>query len=718
MAGPWEKYAAEKQGTPKGPWTKFAAESGTEVPVEQEQALAPAAPDAVSFAAGREGVPTVTPPSLGQSIREYGEAITQPSDLDREALRVGATGVKQGLGALPNLAGDIYASAERGFSSAARSAGVPEIPGMQDVPAPSQLLRQGLDYLFQPRDYERPQTRMGQRAANVVGSGVAALTGPGIATAPMRMLGSGITSGIGAELGGEVAGTPGAIVGGIIGGTLPDVARFRTNARQRVFDKSMRGVNMTDLDISQQRMREAQSIGVDLSLPQAMPRETGLDEVQEMLTKRSAGAPLTAQLQAQPAQIAAATERQLGTLPGRQMGQQQIANIAQQQSDAALQAMRNERTAAVRPLYEAAGDTTPETIKLLRLKLKKEAQKYPNTETGDRLQELSNALVLEKPVIRNGERVGTKQVPITNLNQLNMILEEARSSLKRPTNTRAAADRRTAGIVSDAIKGVKGRLASENPKFKEAEELYAKMSREIVDPAKQGPVGIVAQRSGYDPAIPASRTNLYGIFDRGTAKGGRSDIKTLQRDMAKAGPEGKKAFADAGTSWLADTVQASFQMEGGKLGPQIASNLEKNLFGTPNQIRGVNDVLEGIALSADLPPETLKNGFQTWAQTVKLAAKRPSTMRQTSKGEIEAAAETAAGKLASTTVLAPYRRILERIDDFITKDAYGYMAKLLQSPEGVETLKQLSRAKPGSFAADTAIAKFNAIVAAQQAQEE
>jgi hypothetical protein len=211
---------------------------------------------------------------------------------------------------------------------------------------------------------------------------------------------------------------------------------------------------------------------------------------------------------------------------------------------------------------------------------------------------------------------------------------------------------------------------------------------------------------------------MYGIFDRGTPQGGSSEILTLQRDMAKAGADGRKAFSDAGTSWFAEGLDKAMKAEGGTLKPDLARTIEQTFFGTPAQARGTRDVLAGVAKAQGLPENTLVDGMQNWAQTVKAAAKRPGTTRGQSASEVSAGTETAASKLASTTVLAPHRRMLEKVDELINRDAYGYVSRLMQSPEGIETLKILAKAKPGSFQASTALARFNATLAAEQAAAE
>ncbi len=649
----------------------------------------------------------------------------------KEGGRIAASGIKSGLGSIPQGLSAGLKSASDWGSYAEDKLGIPGVPGLQDLPAPTELLKEATDYLFKPREYEVPQTEEGKGAARILGSAIAGAVSPGSLATNLSL---GTAAGIGSEVGakaGQQFGPNGeqigAVVGSLAGGLAPGVLEkagsiggkfIGANPKGRLASDALDGVSDLQLQIAKERMIQAREQGVNLTLAQATPDQTGIDELQDLLVKTRAGGPLAAQLRAQPGEIANASEAALKTLPGQAKGTQEIANQSQKAADEALQVLRQERTAATKPLYEQAGDMPVDSVRKLALQLKREAKKYPNTDAGRRLDDLANSLYTEKPLFNPaGEQIEVKKVPITNMNQLNGILGDAKSDLGRITNTKPQADRRTSGILSEQIGKIKQQMADSSDEFRLAEQTYAKMSKDIVDPAKQGPLWTVAQKSGYDPSNPASRTNLYGIFNRGTATGGQSDILTLQRDMAKS-KDGKQAFIDGVASWFGDKLNKASRSEGGELKPDLAKNIEATFFGTGDQRRGVEDMLAGVAKAQGVDESTIVKGMENWAQTVKLAAKRPSSAQGTSAQEIQEGTKTGFAKAAGINVITPLRGTFRKIDESINKNAYAHISKLLQTPEGIETLKKLARVKPGSFTSQTLLSRFNSTIQAEQSSAE
>lgn len=661
--------------------------------------------------------------SLPGETKDYVRKIHGPSS-NKEALvadvkeagRVTASAVKGGLGLYPEMASKGLSSVSDWGSYAADKLGIPSIPGLRDLPAPTDLLREGVEYLFKPRDYEVPETEEGKAASRIGSSMIAGVTAPG-GFVPNLLAGTG--AGVGAEIGQEMGGAPGAVIGGIAGSLAPagvaKGAKFLgtpVKTEEKIANMALANVDPDDLLLAQKNMEDARKMGVNLTLEQALPKQTNVRELENKLTQMRSGEPLAAQLRAQPAEIQAASERAVGSFPGQIKGQQEVANQSQQAADQALQVLRKQRTDVTRPLYEQAGDLPVDSVRKIALTLKQQAKQYPNTDIGTRLDELADNLFIQKPLLNPaGEQVGVKKVPITNINQINTILGDAKSDLGRITNTKPQADRRTSGIVSEAIGGVKTKIGQHSPAFKEAEDLYSQMSTDIVDPAKQGPLGTVAQKSGYDPSNPASRTNLYGILDRGEG------VLTLQKDMAKAGAQGKQAFTDAGTSWFADKVRGAAKLEGGELAGDLAANIEKGLYGSPSQVKRTNEVLAGIARAQGVEESTFVNGLSNWAKTVASAAKRPTSTKGQSAAEIEESSKSLFGRTANISVITPFRGTARKIDEFINQNAYAHIAKLMQTPEGINTLRKLAAAKPGSLIAQNLIAKFNATMAAEQAAE-
>lgn len=634
----------------------------------------------------------------------------------KEAGRVAATGIKNGLGAIPKMLSEGLGSASQWGDVAANKLGIPPIPGLRDLPAPTDLLKDATDYLFTPREGEVPETELGKGASRVLGSTIAGAVSPGSLVANLA---AGAGAGLGAEIGQEVGGSNGAVVGGLLGSVVPGGASAAARligtpatTKAKLAEMGLRNVDDFQLAIAKQRMEAAKVRGVNLTLPQAMPAESNLDTLQDMFVRMDAGEPLAAQLRAQPQEIADASQAALKTLPGRVKGAQEVANQGQEAATDALKQMRAERTAAVTPAYQSSGSLDPKDALDMTQGLRDAVRGKGQLDRSKTLTKLYNKLNPVKKVTQTDGEVVKKRIPVTDVQTIDDTLRELEKKMSnKPKDPRAAA------LIQSEIGKIRDRLGDLSPGYQEGSKQYAQITRDVINPAKQGPLGMVAGRTGYAPDAPASRTNLFGIFDRGTPTQGKSDILTLQRDMAKA-EGGKQAFADAGTSWFAEGLDKAMKSEGGNLKPDLARTIEQTFFGTPSQSRGTRDVFAGIAKAQGVDESTYVNGMKNWAQTIKAAAKRPSGTRGQSSQEVSKGTETMASKVASTTILAPIRRPLERLDEWVNKDAYTYVSKLMQSPEGIETLKTLAKSRPGSPQASTALAKFNATIAAEQAASE
>lgn len=633
-----------------------------------------------------------------------------------EGQRVVRSGVKQGAGAIPTMASQGLKSVSDWGSYAADKVGIPSIPGLRDLPSPTDLLGEGVDYLFKPREEEVPETPEGKMASRVLGSTVAGVMAPG-AVVPNLLAGLG--AGLGAEAGAEIGGAmghpqAGAIVGGVAGSLTPAGASklghmvgTPIKTAGKIASQGMANVTPEMQAAAQLKMVEARKLGVNLTFEQALDPETNIRELTNRLTQMQAGEPLAAQYRNQAGEIERASEKVIGNLPGQIQGQQQIANQSQQAADTALRNLRQDRTNAVAPYYADAGSIDPADATNLLSGIRDAVRGKGTLDRSKTLTKLYNKLNPVKTVVDASGNEVKKRIPVTDVQTIDDTLRELEKKMSnKPKDPRAQA------LIQSEIGKIRDQLKELSPGYAEGSETYAQITRDVINPAKQGPLGTVAQKTGYDPSNPASRTNLYGLFDRGEG------VLTLQKDMAKAGQSGKDAFADAGTSWFADKVRGAARLEGGQLTPDLAANIEKGLYGSPAQVKRTNEILAGIARAKGVEESTLVNGMRNWAQTVAAAAKTPTSTKGLSAAELIESTKTAAGKTSNISLITPFRGTLRKIDSYINQTAYSDVAKLLQTPEGVDVLRKLAATKPGSEASKNLIAKFSATMAAQQAAQE
>lgn len=578
----------------------------------------------------------------------------------------------------------------------------------------------------------KPETPLGQSAANVLGDVTSSAILPG-GTVAQRVV-QGLGGGLGVE-GAKAAGVTdpkylaaAALLGGAgglgtkvalqsplaagaryIGVPAPDIPSARTVALSQ---EALRGTTPESLMLAQDAQKEALKQGVHLTLGDALPTANNTQMVEKVLANTPEGAPLAAQLRAQPQEVANAANSFQQTLPGNVKGQQEIANQGQRAATQAYQAIKNARSDAVRPDYQAAGSFDASHVFSAAGTLKDLAKQYPNVDAGNLISDLASRMFTSTTRDING--VSTQVLkPITDVNKLNRVLREAKSDLGKPNISGKAYSAETSGIVNDAIQSVRNDLATANPAFANANAKYAELSGPV-NAAKQGPLGQVAGRAGYDPSNPASRSALYSVFDRGTVSGGRSEVLTLQKDMAKAGDSGNQAFADAGASWFADGLDKALKNSGGTVTPNVASRIESQFFGTDAGIQRTKDVLAGIAQAQGRDPKELVDGGISLMKTIQRVASSSPGPVGTTTSDVQAAMAAPVATLGRLSLAEPLRIPTQMYSNFVGKNARTTVAKLLQTPDGIEQLKKFAQVKPGSPAAIKALIALNATLTPQE----
>lgn len=613
----------------------------------------------------------------------------------KETGRVLDTGIKQGL---------------RGPMEANNF--LQNLIGMPQIPH-EQWLQEALKSVT-PLD-NKPETSLGQSAANVLGdvTSSAVLPGGGLAARVLQGTAGG-TSVEALKANGITdprALTAAALVGG--GGALAAKSLITPGARiAALSQEALRGVTPADLAIAKDAQIEAAKQGVNLTLGQALPTANNTQAVERVLANTPEGAPLAAQIRAQPQEVANAANSFQQTLPGNVKGQQEIANQGQQAATQAYQAIKNARSDAVRPDYQAAGSFDASHVFSAAGTLKDLAKQYPNVDAGNLISDLASRMFTSTTKDINGTATQVLK-PITNVNKLNRVLREAKSDLGKPSLSGKAYSAETSGIVNDAIQSVRDDLATANPAFASANAKYADLSGPV-NAAKQGPLGQVAGRAGYDPSNPASRSALYSVFDRGTVSGGRSEVLTLQKDMAKAGDSGNQAFADAGASWFADGLDKALKNSGGAVTHDVASRIESQFFGTDAGIQRTKDVLAGMAQAQGQDPKDLVDGGISLMKTIqRVASSRPGPVGTTT-ADVQNAMASPVATLGRISIAEPFRLPTQLYSNFMGENARTTVSKLLQTPEGIEQLKKFAQVKPGSPAAIKALIALNSILTPQE----
>ena len=542
----------------------------------------------------------------------------------------------------------------------------------------------------------QPQTKADQWQSAVTQGVAGALATPAGAAAPVKAAISGGAGGLGSEtaasllgegplqrlLGGALGGIGGAATASRIGRAAPQI--------EELVKQSLKGISPEMLTRAQEFQANALRQGVNTDLAQALsatgaPSEA-ITAVRNALAHSRYGTQIQAYLHNQPEQLSALADTTVAGLPGSIRQVDVASNNLQQSATDRLSQARQDRSAATRPFYEAAGN--------LSTKFRTD---FANT--------LSEALM----------RPG---IPADSAAKI----REALASLKAAPGTGAAmqhaADydsliRELAGpfqgqrisgagnaFIGDLIPRLKEQLRTASPQTAQGAALHAQLSQDVVDPLKKGLVGYLAGTKGARSDVAAPENKLFTILNKGedpkaNARTGTSNIYQLAGELSKV-PDGKASYLDGLKTYISTRVGESLPAEftGNPATTHAAAqNLYDKLFKNRNQYEGLRQAAAGAAKLMGLPKEDVVRGLDNFGNITFALLNNPKSRGALSERDI---LDISRKNLPSDSLrmfgIAPLAGPARRIEDFMNRRTFEAFDQLLTTPEGAAKLAELGKA--------------------------
>lgn len=534
--------------------------------------------------------------------------------------------------------------------------------------------------------------------------------------------------------------TAGNVVGSVLAGTgygLAARARPQTAAIAR---EGMEGLTEQQLMAAQDYKNSLAKQNINIDLAQALEATSGhsgnLSSIRDFLAGRRQGNTVQSTLRGQPEQLATEANLTVGSLPGKNYNLEQNATNVQQIASQLIQDAKTSRSSAVRDLYAKAGDL-PDDI---RAKLGAVLNQYA-TQPG--ATEVLKARAREFAAKLSGDD-GTLTAAVTNARDQ---LAKATSASEKMAAQKALQDANAALSASTGkplkaldvdtwinelrgpyqgqplkvaypkeqgqVKGLTGALnqvlQDASPEIRAAEAKFGQISRDVVDPLKQGPIGQLAQPRGYDPATQAMVSKFEGLMNRGSDPTAQvSSIRTAARELNAKDPE---VFADAFKGWLSRKVQGATEASGGgnTQATTDPATLRKAIFGDPLQWQGIKDATAEIAKVHGVPPEEMIRGLENLRQLTTAMGNRPGSVGGLSPSDLAqlgGASNTA--NLVRVASFLPVNRVGEAIERATLGKTLSQLDTILTSEEGAKMLIKLGRVPVMSRAAQTILGSWGA----------
>ena len=668
-----------------------------------------------------------------------GNQIDIPDDAPPEALEAvraklrgmgqfqAAAKAPEPAGFLESTARDLVSGFGKGAATLARGAGT---AANTFLPKGNELGQNLNDAASSAEEY---WTKVGDKSANndwakagVRGVGGAMTSAP---TAISAVAGAG--SGLGDEAAKRLSGgqdnpllrAAGSMLGGVAAGTA---AGFVGRARPQSADvarEAMEGISEQQLMTAQAYKNQQAAKGLDIDLAQALQATGGhagnLESIRNFLAQRSQGDQVQETLRAQPEQLAREAELTAGSLPGRNWSATQNANNVQETASARLKQAMGERSAAVKDLYEAAGDLPPNARGELGAILNRYATQPGATEVLQaRAKELADKLLGRDPklgtavedaraAVAGAKSASERQAAQAALAAANAAMQGAGTKPLRALDVdtwigelRGPWKGQELKVAypkeQGQVKGLAGELnrkfQSLSPGVEKAAGEFKRITEGTINPLKQGPVGQLNQPRGYDPSTQAMMSKFEGLLNKGTDPTAKvSDISTAVKELGKVDPT---AFEDAFKGWLSRKVQSAVEPGVGNVALSQANpeKLYSAVFKDPLQWQGIKDATAGMArMRGDDPAEVIR-GLENLRQFTSAVKSRPSEIGGVSPSDLkQLGGNSNVANAVRVMSFLPVNRLGEGIERATFGKTLSQLDTILTSPEGAKMLIELGK---------------------------
>lgn len=288
-------------------------------------------------------------------------------------------------------------------------------------------------------------------------------------------------------------------------------------------------------------------------------------------------------------------------------------------------------------------------------------------------------------------------LPETNVGRLTKLYQNLRDERALPS-IGATSEQKAASYPAGKVQDVLGDvLRANNPDFRRANERFAAYTEKVVNPLTAGPIGVIAGRTGFDPAAPSQVPRVINaIADPNVAR-----PETIRHVYSRLNRVDKQAFPGMVQTHLENQLNAALTdiRSGGN--PTAGAKFRQAIVGTPQEQTNFDEMMRGVAKARGANPDDLVRGANNLLQVLERTGRTPGVGSQTQPRQ-EIAKElgkTKIGDVAMVASAAPTKTAVARWNDLILRRRYEGLAQALTAEDSVQTLLKLAKIKPNGITA-------------------
>jgi hypothetical protein len=251
-----------------------------------------------------------------------------------------------------------------------------------------------------------------------------------------------------------------------------------------------------------------------------------------------------------------------------------------------------------------------------------------------------------------------------------------------------------AGKVQDVLGDV---LRQNSPNWRQGNALYERLTREQIDPLRAGPIGVIAGKTGFDPAAPSAVPRVIGAVADATVA--RTD--TIREVYTRLNKVDKQAFPGMVQTHLENQLNAALDKNFTGPNPAAGAKFAKSIVGTPQEQANFDEMMRGVAVARGVNPNELVRGANNLMQVLERTGRTPGIGSQTQPRQ-EIAKElgkTKIGDIAMVASASPTKPAVARWNDRVLNARNEQIARALTADDSVQTLLKLAKVKPNGITA-------------------
>lgn len=454
---------------------------------------------------------------------------------------------------------------------------------------------------------------------------------------------------------------------------------------------------------AQRRMEMGRKYGIDLTAPEAMPPSSIQQLAADVAASKTGGRVFNDFMARRPGQVKSAVEKNLLDPIGAANTPDVNMARAKQAATDVIGGAEKARSAAVRPLYDAA---RRETIRPQELDAIKQQAAANNP-----FLDLTSRKAADDFIAEINAVAGNPTAP-NNAAALDKVYQAARNRVELPPIGATPEQKTAAAAIKPLNQILDNVLTAGSANIRAGRDEYKRITRDVIDPLTAGPVGRVAGRQGFDPSVPQNLNPVSAVSNEAVAR-----PESIRELYTQLGAQDKRAFPGIARTWLENAFdQATQRVQAGE-NRMMGANFAKSVYGTDQQIANFSETMRGVAISnGSKDPDGFVRGARNLMEILQMTGKVPGIGSPTG-GRIAAnemaRSSMVAGAMESVST-APLSPMSTKIRDWAMQGNYQRLAEVLTSPDAIKKIQELGKYKPTTTTAQALAASIIGANAASQ----